>query len=297
MSNGNRQEGTPMRMSGKVAVVVGAGTGHGTASAVRLGLEGARVHVVDTAAGLVDPVVEAIAARGGDVRGHVAATADVGELTRVAEAVAQEGDAVHALVNHHLMLDWGTFEQIDLDVFRKIIEFSLVGPAASTRAFLPLLKVAGGASIVNLGSIDGIFGNPLAVAVSTAKGGLAPLTHILAREFAPYDIRVNVIATGQTNQVRAEVLDGGTYQDSTASMAATAASPGGTSRFPGNWYMEQLARATPLKRNGPPEEWAGMLAFLASPDSSYVTGQVHIVDCGRTGLTPGTFPWLSPSTT
>ena len=79
-------------------------------------------------------------------------------------------------------------------------------------------------------------------------------------------------------------------------MAATAASPAGPSRFPGNWYMEQLAQATPLKRSGPPQEWAGMLAFLASADSSYVTGQVMVVDCGRTGLTPGTFPWLSPST-
>ena len=78
-----------------------------------------------------------------------------------------------------------------------------------------------------------------------AKGGLGPLTHIMAREFAPFDIRVNVIATGQTNQVSAEVLDGGTYQDSAASMAATAASPAGAGRFPGNWYMEQLARATP----------------------------------------------------
>jgi NAD(P)-dependent dehydrogenase (short-subunit alcohol dehydrogenase family) len=54
--------------------------------------------------------------------------------------------------------------------------------------------------------------------------------------------------------------------------------------------MEQLAQATPLKRSGPPQEWAGMLAFLASSDASYVTGQVMVVDCGRTGLTPGTFP-------
>jgi NAD(P)-dependent dehydrogenase (short-subunit alcohol dehydrogenase family) len=289
-----------MRMNGKVAVVVGAGTGHGTASAIRLALDGARVHVVDAKTAEVDSVVAQVKDRGGYVRGHVAETADVTDLERVSAAVAAESDAVHVLVNHHLMIEWGTFEQVDLENFKRIVEFSLFGPAASTRAFLPLLKAAQasqGASVIHLGSIDGIFGNPLSVAYSAAKGGLAPLTHIMAREFAPFDIRVNVIATGQTNQVSAEVLDRGAYQDSAASMAATAASPGGTSRFPGNWYMEQLAGATPLKRSGPPEEWAGMLAFLASPDSSYVTGQVHIVDCGRTGLTPGTFPWLSPSTT
>jgi NAD(P)-dependent dehydrogenase (short-subunit alcohol dehydrogenase family) len=286
-----------VRMDGRVAVVVGAGTGHGLASAIRLAIEGARVHVVESNCDQVDAVVKAIVERGGDVVGHVAATSDLHELSQVADSLAQESDAVHALVNHHLMIEWGTFEQMDLEIMKQIVEFSILGPAAATKAFLPLLKAAHGASIIHLGSIDGIFGNPLSVAYSAAKGGLGPLTHIMAREFAPYDIRVNVIATGQTNQVTAAVLDGGTYQDSAASMAATAASPGGVSRFPGNWYMEQLAKATPLKRSGPPEEWAGMLAFLASSDSSYVTGQVMTVDCGRTGLTPGTFPWLSPSTT
>jgi NAD(P)-dependent dehydrogenase (short-subunit alcohol dehydrogenase family) len=285
-----------MRMDGQTAIVVGAGTGHGTASAIRLALEGARVHVVDSDQDQVDAVVTTIKDLGGDARGHRAAISDLAELTGVADAVAADSDAVHALVNHHLMIEWGTFEQIDLEYFAEIVRFSLLGPAASTRAFLPLLKAAGGASVVHLGSIDGLFGNPLSVAYSAAKGGLGPLTHIMAREFAPFDIRVNVIATGQTNQVSAEVLDGGTYQDSAASMAATAASPAGPSRFPGNWYMEQLARATPLKRSGPAQEWAGMLAFLASSDASYVTGQVMVVDCGRTGLTPGTFPWLSPST-
>jgi NAD(P)-dependent dehydrogenase (short-subunit alcohol dehydrogenase family) len=285
-----------MGMQGKVAVVVGAGTGHGTASAIRLALEGARVHVIDTKADEVESVVKTILDRGGDVRGHVAATSDLVALGAVAAAVADESDAVHALVNHHLMIEWGTFEQIDLEVYKQIIEFSLLGPAAATKAFLPQLKAAAGASIVHLGSIDGIFGNPRQVAYSAAKGGLAPLTHIMAREFAPYDIRVNLIATGQTNQVSADVLGGGSYQDSAASMAATAASPSGPGRFPGNWYMEQLAAATPLKRDGPPEAWAGMVAFLASADSSYVTGQLMVVDCGRTGLTPGTFPWLSAST-
>lgn len=288
------------RMEGRTAVVVGAGTGHGTASAIRLGLEGARVHVVESDQELADAAVKAVADRGGDVTGHVADLLDLDALKAVAATIGEQTDAVHALVNHHLMIDWGTFEQIGLDLYAKIVEFSLLGPATAIKAFLPQLKAAqsqGGGSIINLGSIDGVFGNPLSVAYSAAKGGLGPLTHILAREFAPWDVRVNVIATGQTNQVSAEVLDGGTYQDSAASVAATKSSPGGTSRYPGNWYLEQLAHATPLKRSGPPEEWAGMLAFLASPDASYVTGQIHFVDCGRTGLTPGTFPWLSPSTT
>jgi NAD(P)-dependent dehydrogenase (short-subunit alcohol dehydrogenase family) len=228
---------------------------------------------------------------------HQAQPDDLAQLQAVAAAVAEVSGAVHVLVNHHLCLQWGTFEQCDLEVYAKVAHYNIVGPAAATKAFLPLLKRAGGASIVHLGSIDGLFGNPLSVAYSASKAGLGPLTHIMAREFAPYEIRVNAIASGQTNQVRAADLDAGAYTDSAASITATATSPGGTELFPGNWYLEQLAQATPLKRSGPPEEWAGTVSFLASEDSSYVTGQVIVVDCGRTGLTPGTFPWLSPSTT
>lgn len=160
------------------------------------------------------------------------------------------------------------------------------------KAFLPLLKAAGTSSIVHIGSIDGLFGNPLSPAYSAAKAGLGPLTRIMAREFAPYDIRVNTGATGQTNVVTAEQIADGSYADTAPSLTATAASPGSTRHAPGPWYFEQLSKATPLKRSGSPEEWAGMVSFLMSEDSSYVTGQVHIVDCGRTGLTPA---WLSES--
>ena len=80
-----------MRMDGQTAVVVGAGTGHGTASAIRLALEGARVHVIDSDQGQVDAVVGTIKDLGGDVRGHRAAIADLAELTGIAAAVAEDG--------------------------------------------------------------------------------------------------------------------------------------------------------------------------------------------------------------
>jgi NAD(P)-dependent dehydrogenase (short-subunit alcohol dehydrogenase family) len=284
------------RLQGKIAVVVGAATGHGRASAIRLADEGARVHVVDLEADAVGDLANYISGRGGDVRGHCAQLDDLAQLQAVASAVAAETDVLHVLVNHHLCLEWGTFEEVDMDIYAKVVHYNLVGPAASTKAFLPLLKAAQGSSIIHLGSIDGLFGNPLSVAYSASKGGLGPLTHIMAREFAPFEVRVNSIASGQTNQVRAADMDSGNYTDSAASIAATATSPGGTALYPGNWYLEQLSHATPLKRNGPPEEWAGTVCFLASEDSNYVTGQVLVVDCGRTGLTPGTFPWLSPTT-
>lgn len=286
-----------MNLTGKTVAVVGAAQGHGTASALRLAADGADVVLIDSGKEALDALAAQVTGRGQSARVITARPDDPGELAGAARELGSTLPAVHGLVCNHICLAWGTVEQLDIEAYAKVVNYLLVGATASVQAFLPLLKAAGGSSIVHIGSIDGLFGNPLSVAYSAAKGGLAPMTHIMAREFAPFDIRVNVIATGQTNQVSAAVLDDGNYQDSAASMAATAASPGGTSRYPGNWYMEQLAKATPLKRSGPPEEWAGMLSFLASPDASYVTGQVMVVDCGRTGLTPGTFPWLSPSTT
>jgi NAD(P)-dependent dehydrogenase (short-subunit alcohol dehydrogenase family) len=113
--------------------------------------------------------------------------------------------------------------------------FNLVGPVKAVKAFLPLLKKGKNASIVHLGSVDGLFGAALVPSYSAAKGGLVPLTHIMAYEFARYDIRVNTIATCGT--IEMPRLD----EDKDA--------PLGIRGFPGGEYMRRLNAATPLKRS------------------------------------------------
>lgn len=286
-----------MDLTGRTVAVVGAAQGHGTAAALRLAADGADVALIDSDAEGLARIEKQIIDRGQTAWTVVARPDDPDELNAAARVVAERAPALHGLVNNHICLTWGTIEQLDLDAFATVVRYVLVGPIAATRAFLPLLRAAGGSSVVHIGSIDGLFGNPLSPAYSAAKAGLAPLTRIMAREFAPWDIRVNTIATGQTNVVTVDQLTRGEYHDTAPSLTATAASPGSTRYAPGPEYFEQLSLATPLKRIGPPEEWGGMVSFLISPDSSYVTGQIEVVDCGRTGLTPGTFPWQSPSTT
>jgi NAD(P)-dependent dehydrogenase (short-subunit alcohol dehydrogenase family) len=264
-------------LAGRTAVVVGGGSGWGRAAAVRLAREGAHVAVVDAAAEQVRQVVDVITAEGNSGTGFTCDPADHPGLVAVEGQLTGGRGTVDVLVNNHMHLYWASIEEGDVEEFAAIVRFNLVGPVASTKAFLPALKRAGRGSIVHLGSVDGLYGNPRVPSYSASKGGVVPLTHVMAYEFAPFDIRVNAIASAQTNQV--------TSDTSTHTLNQL---PPGWERFPGDWYTQQLADATPLKRYGSPEEWAGPIAFLASDDAAYVTGSVLVVDCGRTGLTPGT---------
>jgi 3-oxoacyl-[acyl-carrier protein] reductase len=286
---------TPLQ--GRVAAVVGASSGWGYASALRLSADGADLLLVDDDEDGLAAAQGEIQRRGGRVSTAVADIANYDDLRVVVQR--SELDRLDVLVNHHARMSWGTVEALDLAEFADVVRFNLVGPMASTRAFLGLLKQAGQASVINLGTVDGLFGNPVAVAYSASKAGLGPITRIMAREFAPHNIRVNAVASAQTNQVRAADLEVGTHGDAAGSRPPNQppGSLGSLPHYPGDKYMEGLGQATPLKRFGPPEEWAGTVAFLASDHSTYVTGSVIVVDCGRTGLTPGTFPWDSASTT
>lgn len=280
-----------MRLSSKTIAVVGgsAQTGNttpeaaallgaaaepwGRAAAKRLAFEGAEVLVMDPNAAWVRQTCDDIASQGGRCQAVVIDIADFAVLDAWARAHTERGGKLDALVTCYLDIDWNSIENADIEAFERVLLFNLSGPVKATKAFLPLLKQADGASIVHIGSVDGIFGAPAVPSYSVAKGGLAPLTHIMAYEFARYDIRVNTIASCQTIELPAELMD-----------SAAQAYRG----LPGGAYMKQLNDATPLKRKGPLTDWAGAIVFLVSEDASFVTGAELVVDCGRTIITPGT---------
>jgi NAD(P)-dependent dehydrogenase (short-subunit alcohol dehydrogenase family) len=214
-------------------------------------------------AGVGNPVGRACADRftdeGADVVAIDEATCDIADVVSLDRVAESSGPKVGVLVNCHFALDWSSIESLDVDAWERSIRVNLLGPVICTKAFLPLLRAAGSASVVHLGSIDGTLGNPAVPAYSVAKGGLVPLTHVMAHEFAAYGIRVNCVA-------RAAVADN-------------------PPEAPGS---DDVLSATPLGRAAEPQEVAAAVAFLASEDAAYVTGTILTVDGGRSGLTPGT---------
>jgi NAD(P)-dependent dehydrogenase (short-subunit alcohol dehydrogenase family) len=240
-------------LPGAVAVVLCAGSPIGQACAARLAAEGAELVVVDpvlTAGGRV-PEGAALVASPAD---------DRASLAPVVALCESRWGRIDILVNCHARSDQASVEAATPEVWDRALRDNLLGPLDATVALLDLLKRSGHASVIHIGSVDGLFGNPSVPAYSVAKGGLVPLTHVMAHEFAPYGIRVNCVA-------RAAL---------------------GSRTDPPDAAIDDLCAVTPLGRPAEPAEIAGAVAHLASTDASYTTGTVLVVDGGRTAVTPGT---------
>lgn len=255
---------SPMRFVGRTAVVVGL-SDIGRASARRLASEGADVIIVGPDAGPLAELRADVESFG--VRALVLEH-DLGNplaAERAAGATAAAGWRADVLVNAQMSTGWASVEEGDLAAWEETIRINLTGPYIWTKAFLPQLKQSGTGAVVHLGSVDGLFGNPRVPGYSASKGGLVPLTHVMAFEFAKYPIRVNLVGRVASTESRPVEAD-----------PDTAA------------YFDQLQAATPLGRFGRPEETAAAVAFLAAEEASYITGAVLVVDGGRTVLTAGT---------
>ena len=153
------------------------------------------------------------------------------------------------------------FEQTTEQTWATMLERNLTSTFLCTKYFLPLMKKAGSGAIINHASIDGFLGNPSIAAYSAAKGGVLPLTHVMAHDLAKYHIRVNSISTGGIR----------------SSTAATA-------------VMDKARVAvTPSGRMGTAQDVAPVALFLASNAAAYVNGANIVVDGGRTVTTHGCY--------
>ncbi len=245
-----------MQLNGKTAIVTGAASGIGLATAQTLAEAGARVFLTDIARDKGALAAAAIRNKGHEAEYiHLDVTDDV-SLAACAEAVEGAVGAVDIVVNG---AGWGhvtPFWETTPEFWNKVINLNFIGPMKVVKAFLPKMMERNSGKIVNVGSDAGRVGSLGETLYSGAKGGLIAFTKALARETARYNINVNCVCPGPTETpLLFEVPEK---------------------------HLEAFKRAIPFRRFGQPHEIADAILFFASSRSDYITGQVLSVNGGLT---------------
>jgi meso-butanediol dehydrogenase / (S,S)-butanediol dehydrogenase / diacetyl reductase len=244
------------RLEGKTALITGAGGGLGLAMAKLFASEGARVFMNDIDPACAEAGAAAITQAGGAAEAICADVTLQADVDTMIAAIKRSSDRLHIVVNNAGNLLRADFRHMEDADWERVLNPHLWGTIRVTRAALPLLTAAGGASVVNLSSIMATQHSRQLSAYSTAKAAIAGLSRSLAVELAPYGIRVNYMCPG---------------------FIPTAL----TERYTGNPHLAKaLVAQMPMRRFGTPEEVAKVALFLASDDSAYTTGEGIMVDGG-----------------
>jgi NAD(P)-dependent dehydrogenase (short-subunit alcohol dehydrogenase family) len=247
-----------MRMRGKAAVVTGAGSGLGRATARRLAAEGARVACADLAAARAEETAAAIVAEGGEALALEVDVVDAGACARMVEAALRRFGALTTLVNS-AGIAGPIGAELTADDWRRVVEVNLTGTWLAARAAHEALAASGHGSITNLASIYGVTGGSRSPAYAASKGGVTNLTRQLALQWAP-SVRVNCVCPGHVETPL------------TASIMADPA------------WRQAMVSKYPLGRFGRVDDVAAAILYLASDEAAFVTGVALPVDGGYTAV-------------
>lgn len=247
------------RLDGKVCVVTGAGGGIGRACSLRFAEEGGRLACADV---LEEPGRETVAlieAAGGEATFFAADVTDEASVAALYGAVESRFGAVHVLVNNAgvLLPGDGSVLETELEAWRRVLDINLTGVFLCCKHGIPKLLAAGGGSVVNMGSISGLVGSATSqIGYAASKGAVIALTRDIAVELARRGVRANALCPGPVETPLALQL----YTDEAA------------------WERRRVH--IPAGRLGKPAEIAEAALFLASDESSWVTGTSLVVDGG-----------------
>jgi len=245
------------RLANKVALITGAGGGIGSEIARRFASEGAAVVVNDVVREAAEAVVSQISASGERALLALADISSGAEVDAMFHRTEAAFGGLDILVNNAIFIvNDGAITEVDEQDWDRTLAVCLKGPFLCTKRALPLMKARGGGSVVTLSSVNALFGVG-ETAYTAAKGGLIAMMRLVAAEYGEWNIRSNILCPGTIS--------------TKISLDYWAQFPKGFAR---------LKEMYPLGRIGTPGEVADYVLFLASDESRWVTGAVHVIDGG-----------------
>jgi 2-keto-3-deoxy-L-fuconate dehydrogenase len=252
-------------LTGKNAVVTGAGSGIGRAIALKFAAHGAKVIVLDVALQDAQSTCERIYSAGGEAIAYACDVTDQKQVKLRFEEISREA-MPSILVNNAGISSIGTVESTGEDEFDRVYRVNVKGFYNCMHACVPLMKANGGGVIVNLASIAGSSALADRFAYSMSKGAVIAMTYSVARDYLSANIRCNCISPAR---VHTPFVDDYLKKN-----------------YPGREkeMFEKLSKSQPIGRMGEPEEVASLALFLCSDEASFITGADYLLDGGFTNL-------------
>ena len=252
-----------MKLEGKVALITGGGTGIGAAIAERFVTEGAKICIAGRRREILEKAAQSLPS--GTVTICPGDTSKDEDAARMIEATVAFGGKLDVLVNNAAISGSGAVADADRATWRKMLDINLTGPFLLMQEAIPHMMKNGGGSIINIASLAGLRCLPEYPAYCTSKAGLIMLTQQAALDYGPHKIRCNAVCPGA---VRTSMMEDefGKF----GKMVGLDMEP----------YFALISQALPLRRFAQPHEIGGVCVFLASDDSSFMTGAALVVDAG-----------------